>query len=67
MDKNYKTQAMVFGITGGVLLVAIIIIGWQYISLRKDIAKVATKTANPSGSAISAAVTSLETTADAIV
>lgn len=54
--KNYKTHAITFGILAGILLIALVIVGYKYMQLRKSVAKVATKTTNPTVAATSAAI-----------
>lgn len=61
--KNYKSHALAFGITAAVLLVALGIITWKWMALRKAVAVTATKTANPTSAAINAAVSAVQTSA----
>lgn len=54
--KTYKNTAITFGIVAGLLLIAGIIVTYKWMALRKSVAKVATGTANPTSSAVSASV-----------
>lgn len=54
MDANKK--AWTFGIIAGILLIAGVFVTWKWLTLRKNVAKVATKTSAPTPAATSAAV-----------
>lgn len=65
--KNYKNHAIAFGITAAVLLIVAVIVTYKWMQLRKNIAKVTTKTAAPTSAAVNAAVEATNQAAAAIV
>lgn len=63
---NAKTSAIFFGVLAAVLTIALAIVSWKYVELRKAIGVNATKTANPTSGAITSAVQSTLTNAQTI-
>lgn len=49
-------KALIFGIIAGVLFIALVFVAWKWMALRKNVGIVATNTATPTSSSVSAAI-----------